>query len=70
MGFVEIKMICYADDVLLVAENEDDLWWLLFQFDIACKKHNMIIPTQKTKTMVMVKEPYRCKLLMGEPSNM
>ena len=32
MGDREIKILCYADDAVLIAEDEDDLQRLLFQF--------------------------------------
>lgn len=59
-----LKIICYADDATLISENEDDLQRLLFALNKAAKKFNMIISTEKTKSMVISKEPVRCKLMV------
>lgn len=64
MGNNEIKIACYADDVVLFAEEEDDLQRLLFQFNKTAKKYNMLISTSKTKSMTFSKEPIRCKLVI------
>ncbi|GJQ68993.1 hypothetical protein Trydic_g6171 [Trypoxylus dichotomus] len=32
MGQQSIKMLCYADDAILMADNEDDLQQLLYRF--------------------------------------
>jgi len=31
MGNFTIKVLCYADDIILIAENEDDLQRLLYK---------------------------------------
>lgn len=49
MGDREIKILCYTDDTVLVAENKDDLQRLLHEFNINTKKINMKIPAQKKK---------------------
>lgn len=54
----------YGDDTILFAENEDDLQRLLFQFKTATHKLNMKIATTKTKSMIIAKNPIRCKLEM------
>ena len=33
----EIKIICYADDAVLLSDNEDDLQRMLFNFNKAAK---------------------------------
>lgn len=38
MGQEETKIQCYADDAVLLAENEDDLQRLLHQFNMTAKK--------------------------------
>jgi hypothetical protein len=58
-----INLVVYADDVVLIAENEDDLQRMLFKFNNVCKKFNILITNQKTKTMVIAKHPVRCKLV-------
>ncbi|XP_045461751.1 uncharacterized protein LOC123671811 [Harmonia axyridis] len=62
----KIKIICYADDAVIVAESEDDLQRLLFKFYIKAKTLNMEISTAKTKSLVASKEPIRCKLVLED----
>lgn len=62
MGQQEIKIVCYADDAVLLANNEDDLQRLLHLFNVTAKKYNMTISTEKTKCLVTSKNPVRCKL--------
>lgn len=64
MGAHKITIICYADDAILIADNEDDLQRQLQAFNIAAKKYNMKISAEKTKCMVASREPRRCKLEM------
>ena len=66
MGSKEVKILCYADDAVLVAESEDDLQRLLYQFNKAAKKLNMVISTAKTKSMTTSKTPIRCKLMVDD----
>lgn len=49
-----IVVLCYADDVVLIAENEDDLQRLLQQFNKTVKTYNMVISTSKTKCITTV----------------
>jgi Reverse transcriptase (RNA-dependent DNA polymerase) len=49
MGEEIISIVCYADDAILIAESEDDLQRLLYQFNITARKFNMIISPNKTK---------------------
>lgn len=58
----QIKAVCYADDAILVADSEDNLQRLLYRFHLTAKIFNMTISTEKTKSMVIAKEPIRCKL--------
>ncbi|XP_060524527.1 uncharacterized protein LOC132700944 [Cylas formicarius] len=62
MGSDEVTIICYADDAMICAENEDDLQRLLNIFNRTGKQFNMTISAQKTKCMTTSKEPLRCKL--------
>ncbi|XP_060522502.1 uncharacterized protein LOC132699671 [Cylas formicarius] len=62
MGNNEVTIICYADDAMICAQNEDDLQRLLDIFDRTAKQFNMTISAQKTKCMTTSKEPLRCKL--------
>lgn len=54
MGDKEIKILCYADDVL-IAENEDHLQRFLYQFYKTAKKFKMTLSTAKTKCMTTSK---------------
>lgn len=56
------NVLCYADDVILLAEPEDNLQRMLYKFATEAKKYNMTIATEKTKSLVISKEPIRCKL--------
>ncbi|XP_045480943.1 uncharacterized protein LOC123685328 [Harmonia axyridis] len=61
-----IKIICYADDAVIVADSEDDLQRLLFKFYTNAKTLNMEISNAKTKSLVASKEPIRCKLVLED----
>ena len=56
----EINIMCYADDISLIAE--DDLQRLLYNFQLSCLKFDMKISIHKTKAMTVSKETLRCKL--------
>lgn len=62
IGKREIKIVCYADDAVLLAESEDDLQRLLFRFKTTAEEFNMRISTEKTKSLTISKEPLRSKL--------
>lgn len=62
MGNQQIGILCYADDAVLIAESEDDLQRMLHKFNTTARQYIMIISTEKTKTIVITKEPIRCKL--------
>ncbi|XP_044764617.1 uncharacterized protein LOC123321211 [Coccinella septempunctata] len=66
MGLRSIKILCYADDVILMADNEDDLQRLLYRFQTTAEKLNMQISLEKTESMVIAKEPTRCKLAVND----
>ena len=53
----EINILCYADDIALTADTEDDLQKLLCNFHLSCLKFNMKILIHKTKAMTISKEP-------------
>lgn len=57
----ETTILCYADDVVLISENEDELQRLLQFYD-----SNTMISVPKTKSLVIAKEPIRCKLVSNE----
>lgn len=47
MGNRSLRILCYADDAVLVAENEDDLQRLLNKFKTAAERFNMLISRKK-----------------------
>jgi hypothetical protein len=51
MGESMINLVVYADNIVLVAENEDDLQRMLFKFNNICKKFNMLISNQKKQKL-------------------
>ena len=62
LGEKDINIVCYADDAVLITESEDDLQRLLHQFGKIADKFNMQVSVEKTKSLVVSKEPIRCKL--------
>ncbi|XP_045470481.1 uncharacterized protein LOC123677812 [Harmonia axyridis] len=61
-----IKIVCYADDAMILAECEDDLQRLLYSFFLEACKFNMQISIPKTKSMATSEEPKRCKLVFAD----
>ena len=59
MGRKDLNIIRYADDVVLMADNEDDLQRLLYSFYLGCQKYNMKISLEKTKSMTISKIPFK-----------
>ena len=51
---------------MLVAESENDLQRLLYQFNKTAKKFNMVISAAKTKSMTTSKTPIWCKLVVDD----
>jgi hypothetical protein len=44
---LNIQIVCYADDAVLIADSEDKLQELLNQFFITAKTYNMVVSTSK-----------------------
>lgn len=61
IGNQPISVLCYADNVVLM-EDDDDLQRLLFRLKTTAEKINMEISLQKTQTMVVPRNLIRCKL--------
>jgi hypothetical protein len=59
----EIKIICYADNAVLLSDNKDDLQRMLFNFNKAAKNFNIKIANGNTKSMTIAKFPLRCKFM-------
>lgn len=67
MGHTDMRILCYADDAVLMAESEDDLQRLLYRFNMTAKELNMKISSSKTKCMVISSpSPIRCKLQVDD----
>ena len=66
MGKTEFKILCYADDAVLIAEIEDDLLRMLFELNQTANKYNMSISIPKTKSMTIRKEPIQCKMALND----
>jgi hypothetical protein len=63
LGSLNIQIVCYADDAVLIADSEDKLQELLNQFCNTAKTYNMAVFTSTTKTLTTAKEPVQCKLV-------
>lgn len=61
-----MNIIYHTDTAILIVKNEDDLHKLLHHFNLAAKRFTMEISIRKTKTIVIVKEPTRCKAGLEE----
>ncbi|EFN89395.1 hypothetical protein EAI_08616 [Harpegnathos saltator] len=48
-GIYDIKILCYADDVILIAETEDDLLRFLQAFNTKAQEYNMLLFKTKIK---------------------
>jgi hypothetical protein len=57
LGCLNIQIVCYADDAVLIDDSEDKLQELLNQFYITAKTYNMTVSTFKTKIVTLAKEP-------------
>ena len=64
MGDREIKILCYADDAVLIGKSEDDVQKLKQVFNRTAKSLNMNISTANAKCMTTSKTPLRCKLVV------
>jgi len=53
----EISILCYADDAVIISENGDELQRLHHQFYLTAKRYNISIAINKTKSLVVAKEP-------------
>jgi hypothetical protein len=57
-----VDIVCYADDATLIADIEDDLQRLLTRFSQSCTEFDLKISSKKTKSLIISREPLRCKL--------
>ena len=56
MGQTEFKILCSADDAVLIAETEDNLQRMLLEFNQTATKYNMSISIAKTKSVTISKD--------------
>lgn len=66
MGTAEIKMLCYADDAVLLSESENNLQRILHRFYRTVEEYNMKINVENTKCITLSKEPLTCKLTVND----
>lgn len=65
IGSRSLKVLFYADDGVIIAENEDDLQRLVYKMKTVAEKFNMEILINKTQSMVISKDPIRWKLTIN-----
>lgn len=65
MAQKEINILCFTDDTVIIAQNEDKLQIMLCKFSQFAEKYNMHVPLSKTNTMSTSKEPLRFKLSLN-----
>ncbi|XP_043499674.1 uncharacterized protein LOC122522555 [Polistes fuscatus] len=68
LGKEKRKIICYADNAVIMSEDEDYLQRMLYKFEKTVGKLNMTISVQKTESLTISKEPRRCKLAVYNKS--
>lgn len=60
--------MCYADDAVIISEDEDNLQRALYRFQQTAETFNMQISVKKTKSFTISREPRRCKLAIYDQS--
>lgn len=63
-----IKIVCYADDAVIIYDNEDSLQRMLYRLETTANKFGMLISISKTEALIISKEPKRCKLAVYNKS--
>lgn len=65
MGNTNFNVVCYVENAVLIAENEDGTYkGSLYKFNNTCKQHSIVMSTAKTKAMTITTIPVRCKLVV------
>ena len=59
MGF-----LLYADDIVLIQENEGDLQRVMFQLQEVAREYSLTISVRKTKTMAFEGNPVRTEICL------
>ena len=62
MGKVLINKICYADNVVLIADSEENLQTLLLRFDQMAERISMEISLNKTKSLTISRNYTKCEV--------
>jgi len=62
MGKVLINKICYADNVVLIADSEENLQTLLLRFDQMAERLSMEISLNKTKSLTTSRNYTKCEV--------
>jgi hypothetical protein len=60
MGNEGVLIMCYADEAVIIAGNEDNAQRLLYQLFLSSQKYNMKISVSKTKPVTLCGHPLRC----------
>jgi len=66
MGNDPIHIICYKDDAVLIAENEENLQTLLLKFDQMAESLNMVISLNKTKSLTISRNYTKCEVKLRD----
>ena len=62
IGDVEVSRLLFADDLVILASNQDDLQRALERFAAECEVDGMRVSTSKTEVMVLSRQPENCTL--------
>ena len=52
----------FADDLVLIAEDQSRLYEMVSNLDQQCKHHGMIISRDNTEVIVTSREPIQCDI--------
>lgn len=68
MGKQEIKIVCYADDAVIISKTKMNCKKMLYRFKTTANMFDMMISVQKTESLAISKEPRRWKLVVYNQS--
>jgi len=55
MGNKEVKIVCYADDIIIISEDEDNIQSFLHKFELTAEKYKMSISVQIIQLLMIAK---------------